>query len=210
MSIFRKLPLLFVGAIGSLFILSVPPVSAQGGLSTPGATVTAQNPGTSAQGSDVRITLVAHSQRSAIGSPSCRPADLTLRCWGSLVLRIPGAGGFSVKDFQVHRVVVGNTNCGESCGGDEVETSSLGAMDELGAAQVNGLAVVTDPGSTGLQNGAQVQVKIALMDNGTAQYADQFDVTVSEFVNGPDKPLVYDTGWQTIQQVTIRLIGDNG
>ena len=77
-------------------------------------------------------------------------------------------------------------------------------------AQVNGLSVLTDPGNSGLPVGTQMQVKITLTDNGTAQYADTVDVLVNQFVPGSTKPFVYDTGAQTIQQVQIHLLDSTG
>lgn len=70
-------------------------------------------------------------------------------------------------------------------------------------AYVNGLSTIVKPGSSGLPFGAKVQVKLTLTDNGAARYADAVDIVVSEFVEGPVKPLVYDSGEQIIQQVAI-------
>lgn len=78
---------------------------AQGGHSTPGVAVTAQNPGTH-PGDSLRITLTAHTEKGTVENPDCRPQSATLQCRGSLVLRIPGAGVMSVSGFQVHRVAV--------------------------------------------------------------------------------------------------------
>lgn len=74
-------------------------------------------------------------------------------------------------------------------------------------AQVNGIAFVTDPGSTGVAVGTKVQLLMTLTDNGAAQYGDQIDIVVNRFVEGSNKPLLYDTGEQTIQQVTIHQEG---
>ncbi|HET9081003.1 MAG TPA: hypothetical protein VFO01_10885 [Trebonia sp.] len=184
---------------------------AAGGQTTPGVTVTAQNPGTSAQGSDLRITLTAHSEATTQASPSCRPQDASIQCWGSLVLRIPAFGDLTLSGLQVHRVAVGGTSCGGDEGGDSCGDMAA-ALRPDGSypvdAQVNGLSVLTSPGNSGLPAGTQVQVKIALTDNGTAQYADTVDVQVNQFAQGMTKPLIYDTGPQTVQQVQIHY--ENG
>lgn len=189
-----------------------PAAFAQGGLSTPGVTVTAQNPGT--HGDDgMRITLTAHAEQSTVPNPDCRPQVGTLRCWGSLVLRIPDAGGMSVSDFQVHQVAVGDISCGdEGSGGCEDDMAAL-AADPPGypvKAEVNGVAVLTDPGTLTYQGqqvppGTKVQLKITLTDKGTAQYVDQVDVQVNLFVSGSPKPLLWDTRTQTVQQVQIHF-----
>ena len=177
-----------------------------GGQSTPGVTVTAQNPG---PGSVLRITLTAHTNQSAVTDPSCRPQDATLNCTASLVLRDPAARGLSVTGFQVHMVAVGTTSCGgegENCGGEggDMTATATGPVN----ATVHGLATLTDPGSTGMTQGITVQVFIDLVDNGTAQYEDQVQVLIRPFVEGSVKPpWVYDPGWQTIQQVQIHELG---
>lgn len=186
-----------------------PAAWAAGGESTPGVTVTAQNPGTSSRGADVRLTLTAHSQASNEANPSCRPQDASIRCWGDLILRIPEAGGLTLTGLQVHRVAVGDTACGGDEGGSCGDmTSALKPGSYPVDAQVNGLSVLTSPGDSGLPAGTEVQVKIALTDNGPAPYTDTVDVQVNESVSGSTKPLVYDTGPLVIQQVQIH--GDNG
>ena len=70
-------------------------------------------------------------------------------------------------------------------------------------AYVNGLSTIVKPGFSGLPSGAKVQVKLTLTDNGAARYADAVDIVVNEFVDGPVKPLIYDSGEQIIQQVAI-------
>ena len=190
-------------ALGLSFATSA---SAQGGLSTPGVTVTAENPGTSAQGSTIQIALTAHSERSGVPDPSCRPEDPTLRCWGSLVLRVPSEGGFSVTGFEVHRVALEEIGCG-GCGDVQVAGPDSGQPLQ---AQVNGVATVTDPGSLqdmGVSVGTMVQLKFTLTDAGRARYADTVSLVVNEFEPGPDKPLLFDTGPQTVQQVQVHLEG---
>jgi hypothetical protein len=195
--------------LGTL-LSSGPAVWAAGGATTPGVTVSAQNPGEAGALSSLRLTLTAHSEASALESPSCRPQDANLRCWGSLVLRIPDFGGLALSGLEVHRVAVGDTSCGGEeddgdCGGEMAIPAEQGVYPI--EAQVNGLSTITDPGASGLPAGTQVQVKITLSDNGTAQYQDTVDVQVNQFVAGPVKPLVYDTGQQTVQQVQIHEQG---
>ncbi len=186
-----------------------PAAWAAGGQSTPGVTVTAQNPGAAGEPSGLRLTLTAHSQVSAVADPSCRPQDANIQCWGDLVLRIPEAGGLTLSGLQVHRIAVGDTACGGDEGGDSCGDMTA-ALTPDGSypvnAQVNGLSVITDPGSTSYPAGTQVQVKIALTDNGGAQYADMASVQVNEFVPGMDKPLIWQTAApQVIQQVQIHF-----
>lgn len=186
-----------------------PAASAQSGLSTPGVTVTAVNPGSTGTGSTMKLTLTAHTERSTVPDPSCRPEDLTLRCWGSLVLRVPDEGGFSVTGFQVHRVAVGDISCGDENGGcGDVAAVASGSQQPL-KAQVNGVALVTDPGSLaseGVAAGTEVQLKMTLTDNGTGQGEDTIDLVVNAFQSGSDKPQLFETV-ATIQQVQIHLHG---
>lgn len=195
-----------VSALTAVAVVSAPAALAQdpGGQSTPGVTVTAQNPGTSALGSTLRITLTAHTDKSAVPDPSCRPQDATLRCTASLVLAIPGAGGLSISGFQVHKIAVGSTSCGDDCGGEGMAVPAVSGV----TATVHGIAILTDPGNTGMERGSTVQVFINLTDNGTAQYGDQAQILIRPFVEGPNKPgWSYDSGWQTIQQVQIHALG---
>ncbi len=187
---------------------------AAGGQSTPGVTVTAQNPATSSAGSGVRITLTAHSAESTAANPSCRPQDANIRCWGNLVLRIPGAGGLTLQGLQVHRVAVGDISCGgdeDGCG-DEMTAPALPGDSAAVRAQVNGVSTITsNPGNaicpatgTVCPVGTTVQVLMTLTDNGPAQYDDTITIDVNEFVSGPNKPTIWETSApQTIQQVQI-------
>lgn len=180
----------------------------QGGRTTPSLVVTAQDPGTSSRGARIRITLNAHSEKASLDDPSCRPSDATLDCWATLILSFPdglgGLGGLTVTDFEVHRVAVG-----EPGHGGELGEATAGPTDEQPTiAHVNGRAVVTDPGVTGLQVGDPVQLKIKLVDKGRAQYQDEITVEVYEFVDGPDKPFVGGTGPLTVQQVQIHYLGN--
>jgi hypothetical protein len=84
-----------------------PAALATRGQATPGVTVTAQNPGTSAQGSDLRITLTAHSVATTQASPSCNPQDAGIRCPGDLMLRIPAFGDLTLSGLQGHQFARG-------------------------------------------------------------------------------------------------------
>ncbi len=209
-------------------------VSATPGESTPGVTVIAVNSGGPRAQSDVQISLTAHSERGTVDSPSCRPQDLTLRCWGSLHLQVPDMDGMTVTRFEVHRVAIGDASCDHDDDGgcdhdddggcDHDDDGGCGGHDDGGHdamatelarlladypidAQVNGVAVLTDPGNTDLPAGTKVQVKITLTDNGRARHGDEIDVQVNEFVPGPVKPLIYQSGPQTVEQVQVRLLG---
>ncbi|MBT1004194.1 hypothetical protein KIH31_16530 [Paenarthrobacter sp. DKR-5] len=157
----------------------------------------------------MRLTLTAHSESSDVVSPSCRPQDASLRCAGSLVLRLPEFGGMALRGLEVHRLALGDISCGgdegDECGGEVATSSEPGTYPVQ--AQVNGLSTITEPGSSGLTPGARVQVKIALRDAGPEQYMDTVDVQIRQFVSGPVKPLVYDTGEQGVQQVQIHEQG---
>ncbi len=72
-------------------------------------------------------------------------------------------------------------------------------------AQVNGVGYVKWQGSTDLPVGTKLQLKFTLTDNGKAAYVDQVAVQVNRFVEGPDKPLLYESAPQTVQQVRIHL-----
>ena len=201
------------GLLAVLALLAwAPAARAQSGQSTPGVTVMAQNPGTDRQGSDLRLTLVAHTAASTVANPSCRPQDATLRCWGDLVLRLPAAGGLALQGLEVHRVAVGDISCGDESG----DSCSDGGMAAPASttfplqAQVNGLSVLTDPGTSGLPVGTTVQVQITLTDTGTAHDLATAEVQVRQFVPGPNKPLIVDTGPQRIQQVQIHRDGSGG
>lgn len=181
---------------------------AAGGQTTPRVTVKAQNPGTSASGSDLRITLTAHSDAGTVTSPSCRPQDANILCWGDLVVRIPDFGGLTLKGLQVHRVAVGDTSCGDGDEGDDEcsggdMTAALASGTEPLKLQVNGLSTMTVPGDSGLPANTQVQVKVTMTDYGPGQYRDTVDVQLNRFAPGMIKPLIYATGSQVIQQVDV-------
>lgn len=168
------------------------PGGGSGGVSTPGVVVTAQDPATSPLSGGLRLTLVAGTAPSDVADPSCRPQDENLRCHGTLVLRIADAGGLRLADFEVHMVRV------DATAGPGVQVA------------VHGLAVLTDPGDTGLAAGAQVQVFVDLVDNGPAQYGDTARVRVRPFVEGPDKPpWTYESGVRVVQQVQVHLTGES-
>lgn len=210
-STWRKWLVAVLAAIPLVATLAAP-VSAAGGESTPGVTVTAVNPTGAKDGSDLAITLTAQTEASTVPNPSCRPQDGTLQCWGSLVLRIPKYGDLMVGDFQVHRVAVGDIACGggdDGCGDHEMGATALAVASPL-KAQVNGVGVVKWSGNTGLAVGTIVQVKLTLTDNGKAKYQDHVVVQVNLFVSGPTKPLLYQSGPETIQQVQIHFADDGG
>ncbi len=178
------------------------------GVSTPGATVVVENPGTHGGASDLRIGLSASSERSTATNPTCGSGSQGLRCSGSLTLTVPERGGMTVTSFQVHRVAVGNISCGgdheDGCDASETqlvatEAGGLGAV----RAQVNGRGLLSVPGDTGLAAGTPVQVKIALVDNGPGQYRDVVDLRVNLFVEGSKKPLIYESGSQLVEQVEV-------
>lgn len=209
----RLAPLAAGGALAAA--LAVVPIAAftspaaAAGDSTPGVTVTAMNPAGSRQGSDMQLSLTAHTGPSTVPDPSCRPQDMTLECWGSLVLRLPKFGDLSVGDFQVHRVAVGNISCGDmggeedGCGDHEMLAEAAPGTGEPVLAQVNGVGFVKWSGNTGLAVGTKLQLKFTLTDNGSANYVDQVVVQVNRFVEGPDKPLLYQSGPETVCQVQI-------
>jgi hypothetical protein len=182
------------------------PASAAGD-STPGVTVTARNPAGSKVGGPT-LSLTAHTEASTVTDPSCRPEDLTLACSGSLVLRLPEYGDLAVGNFEVHRVAVGDISCGDEggddgCGDHGMELAPVPAGPVQ--AQVNGVGYVKWQGNTGLPVGTKVQLKITLTDNGTAAYGDQVVIQVNRFVEGPDKPLLYQSGVEPIQQIQVHL-----
>jgi len=209
--------LLALLALIPLAFAFAPPASGADGASTSGVTVTAVNPGTSSAGSDLRITLTAHSENNGVENPSCRPQDATLDCWGSLVLRIPKSDGLTVSGLEVHRVAVGETDCsdeggdeGGGCDHEELATTVVGATPGHVKAQVNGVGVLTRPGETGAEPGTKVQLKITLTDYGTAAYTDQIDVQINRFEPGSEKPPLYAVTAQTVQQVQIHYLGGAG
>ena len=192
-------------AIVALIFLAAAPVRAAGE-SSAGVIVKATNPATSQLGSDLDLSLTAHTAASPVEDPSCRPQDANIECWGSLLLRIPKFGDLSVGRFEVHRVAVGDIGCGDEgddgCGDDAATLAPTTTLPVL--AQVNGIAFVKWPGNTGLPVGTKLQVKLTLTDNGTVPYGDQVIVEVRRFVEGPDKPLLYRSGPEIIRQVQIR------
>lgn len=185
-----------------------PAAYAAGGLSTPGATVIAMNLGGPWAQNPMSLLLMAHAQASTVANPSCRPEDKNIDCWGWLMLRLPQFGGMSVTGLQVHRVAVGNVACGDGGGCGDASATPTGAIVPAAGgtgvqAQVNGLGRLVSPGSSKLPTGTQVQVKITLTDNGHTPYRDVADVQVNQFISDSSKPLIYDSGPQTIQQVVL-------
>lgn len=203
-----------VALLGVLPMVMAPTAPAgAAGESTPAVTVKAMNPASSKLGSDLELMLTAHTEPSTLPNPSCRPQDMTLECWGSLVLRIPQYGDLAVGGFEVHRVAIGDISCGGHDGGEDDgcgdhETVMALVTGEPVRAQVNGVARVMWPGNTGLSVGTKVQVQFTFTDNGARQYGDQVTFEVREFVEGADKPLLYTSGTETIKQVQIHYVDD--
>ena len=188
-------------SLGSLALLAgaatVPAVAAEGGgPSTPGAVVTARDPGTSSVGWRVRL----NARADAAGVPSAR-----------LALRL---AGMRVVGFEAHRVAVGDT----SCAGDEATaTADDGGGKEGVAAAVRGVGVLSQGGGL-LPDGSAVQVWIDLQDVGWRPYEDQARVRLRPAPHGEEqtqaaeepghscgggtKEWTYDSRWQPIQQVT--------
>ena len=189
-----------LGVVPGLLSLVAPVYAA--GTTTPGVTVTATNPASARSGSDLFVSLTAHSESTTVPDPSCRPEDQTVRCWGSLMLRIPEYGDLAVGNFEVHRVAVGDISCGDEggCGDGMLAAATTG---EPVQAQVNGVGVVKWAGNSGLTVGDTLQLKLTLTDYGTAQYQDQLVVQVSRFIEGSDKPQLYLSRSETIRQVRI-------
>lgn len=201
----RMLAMLCATAV-LVFVTATPAIAAGG--STAGVTVKAVNPATSRAGSDLDLSLTAHTASSTVGEPSCRPQDATIECWGSLLLRIPKFGDLSVGGFEVHRVAVGDVGCGDEEGEDDCSGDAAALPATTAApvqAQVNGAAYVKWPGNTGLKVGTKLQIKLSLSDMGTAPYVDQVIVEVRLFVDGPEKPLLYRSGPEVIRQVQIHV-----
>ena len=115
----------------------------------------------------------------------------------------------------MHRVAVGDITCEGGCSDDAHVASAALAAAEPTDVQVNGLATVKDPGTLDIAVGAQVQLHMTLIVNGTTPYVDQIDVVINKYTE-PSKPLLYETGLQTIKQVQIYpdagywLLGANG
>ncbi len=203
--------LLALLAVVPLAVTLAGPASAAGE-STPGVTVTAVNPPGSRVGSDLSLSLTAHTEAGGVASSSCGPGDGTLKCWGSLMLRIPRYGDLGVGAFEVHRVAVGDISCGDE-GDDGCGDPAVAAAAGTGGpvpVQVNGVGFVKWPGNTGLPVGTKLQLKFTLTDNGTAAYEDQVVVQVNRFVEGPAKPLLYRSGPETIKQVQIHDLATRG
>ena len=212
-SVIRSAPAIALGAASLALTFAGPATAADGG-STPGVTVTAVNPGTWKGAGDLKVTLAAHTEASTVANPSCRPQDVNLECWGSLLLRLPTYGDLAVGNLEVHRVAVGDIACDDEsgedggCGDHEMGVAALTGADGPVQAQVNGLAVVKWPGNTGLEVGTKLQVKFTLTDNGSAPYQDQLEVQVNRFQPGSVKPLLWASGPQTVKQVQIHFADD--
>ena len=208
-SSFRRALAVLASATLSAVVIAAPVAAA--GDSTPGVNIKAMNPAVSRLGSDLELSLTAHSELSTVTDPSCRPQDATIECWGSLMMRIPSFGDLAVGDFDVHRVAVGDISCGDEGGHDDCGDHDAGISTESAEplrAQVNGVAFVKWPGNTGLAVGTKLQVKLTFTDNGSAPYVDVVVVQVNLFVEGPTKPLLYLSQPETIRQVQIRVVDE--
>ena len=205
----RLLPLI---ALAPLALAYPPTVSAAEGETTPGLSVSVLGVATHGGESPLTLRLTAHSEQITLGEPgSCRPKDQNMRCWGSLRLVVHDMGGMRIDHLDVHRVaVVGEGDHGEEHGEDHGEdhgdahenaTAATAALDAPQRIQVSGVAVIKRPGTSGFAQGTLVQATIMLVDNGKQRYGDTADVTVNEFVEGPTKPLIYQSGPVAVQQV---------
>lgn len=234
----RSLVVLFAAV--PLALSYAPAAFAAEGQSTPGISVKVINGSGQGTQSPVTIRLAAQSERgidSDLGS--CRPKDADMKCWGSLRVRVSEMGGLVIGNFEVHRVALVGDGSGHG-GGHEGETGeeptdghtdghtdshasghgsghgSGHSGEESTVAEggqriaVSGVAVVKRPGTSGLTRGTVVQVKIMLTDNGKARYGDTVDVTINRFVEGPSKPLIYQSGPVTVQQVRLHTFGATG
>lgn len=183
-------------ALAPLFAVTVPTAGAiaeehdggQGGPSTAGALVLAQDPG---QHGDLRLTLTARVDAAA--EPSA-----------SVLLRVDGV---RILEYQVHRVAVGDTGCG---GHEEVAPAEHEGVRSV----VRGVAVLGGD-AFGLDEGSPVQVWIDLRDRGDTHYEDAARVRIrpaphggesvvadeGEECGGGDHGWAYDSHWQPIMQV---------
>lgn len=189
------------------------PAAEAAGASTAGVMVVATNPPGSGVGSGLELTLVARTEADTLSYPSCRPQDSSMRCWGALVLRVPDYGDLAVGDFEVHRVAVGDISCDDStdggCGDHSGEAAALAAKEPV-LAQVNGTGVVKWPGNSGLPVGTKLQLKFTFTDNGPAAYGDLAVLQISLFTQGPNKPVLYTSPPEPVQQVRIQYFKDKG
>ena len=169
------------------------------GPSTPGAVVTARDPGTSSVAWQIRLDARA----DAAGVPA---AALDIQ-----------VAGMQVTDFTAHRVAVGDT----SCSGDEAAAPTAQGAGEGGVdAAVRGVGLLPLGGGL-LPDGSAVQVWIDLKDVGWRPNEDQARVRLRPAPHGDEETpaaeaptddgdscgggmteWTYDSQWQPIQQVT--------
>lgn len=208
----RLLPLV---ALLPLSMAYTPLASAAEGETTPGLTVSAMAQAKHAGDSPISLHLNVRSEQVMLDEAgSCRPKDANLKCWGSLRLRVADMGGMLIGSFEVHRIALvgeGEGGHGEDHGDDHgddhnhaIAPMAKAAAEGSQRIAVSGVGVIKRPGTSGFARGTLVQVKIMLTDNGSSRNGDTVDVTVNEFVEGPSKPLIYQSGAVNAQQVRYR------
>lgn len=187
--------------------LGLPPAAAadsgsgQGGPSTPGVVVMANEPGRA--GTPFRLTTTASTSADAVPS-----ANLVLR-----------KGDLVVTQYEAHRVAVGDDECAGGHGEDMAATVEA----EGTRAVIRGVGVLVGAWA-GLAAGTAVQVWIDLKDVGPGTYVDQARVRVRMSPHategivpavdegegescGSGKPWIYDSQWVVVQQVQIHVKG---
>lgn len=214
----RLIPVVSLVALSAALALAVPATEAadgdglRGGPSTPNANVVAVHTGASPfwfvstdpehpdrPAAELRLTLNARTDRAAVPS-----AQLLLE-----------ADGLEVLGFEVHRVAVGDTECG---GTEEVAPAEDGHEEGVRAV-VRGVGVLASDGD-GLAAGEPVQVWVDLDDRGEKAFGDRGRVRIrpaphqDEAVvgagehedgdscsGGGEGGWTYDTRWMPMQQV---------
>lgn len=174
--------------------------SGKGGPSTPGVVVLVNEPGQA--GAPFRLTATAHTSADAVPT-----ANLVLR-----------TGGLVVRQYEAHRVAVGDDGCGGGHGEDMAATAEA----EGTRALIRGVGVLAGAWE-GLAAGTAVQVWIDLKDVGPGTSVDQARVRVrmsphaTEAMTlaaeaegegcGSGKPWIYDSTWVVVQQVQVHVLG---
>lgn len=214
----RLIPAVSLIAVSAALTFTAPATVAadgdgtRGGPSTPSTNVVAVHTGASPSwfvstdpehpdrpAAELRLTLTARTDGAAV--PSAR-----------LLLQ---ADGLAVLGFEVHRVAVGDTECG---GHEEVAAAEDGHEEGIRAV-VRGVGVLGSAGD-GLTAGDPVQVWIDLDDRGEKAFADRGRVrirpaphqgealvTLAEHEDGDscsgggEGGWTYDTKWMPLQQV---------
>jgi hypothetical protein len=173
---------------------------AQNGVSTPGATILAQNPGANGE---LRLTLTAHTDHDGVPS-------------AALVLRVAGV---RVLDYDAHRVVITDTACD---GGHEAGAESASEPDGV-RGLVRGTGVLATS-AFGLRAGSTVQVWLDVKDRGAELYGDDARVRIRPAPHGEDESTSsaepdsaescsdggegwsFDSAWIPIQQVRTHVV----